>query len=64
MDNKQKAVDKARESDDTEEIQPPIGKFILDNLPLEKRKFLADGLYIHYSDVCTLLKKYKLLTEY
>jgi len=40
------------------EIEEPIGKFILDNLPIEKRVVTANGLYIHYSDVCQLLKKY------
>lgn len=39
------------------EIEEPVGKFILDNLPLGKRFQTANGLYIHYSDVCTLLKK-------
>lgn len=40
------------------EIEEPTGKFILDNLPIEKRVITANGLYIHYSDVCQLLKKY------
>ena len=41
-----------------EEIEEPTGKFVLDNLPFEKRFQTANGLYIHYADVCTLLKKY------
>lgn len=40
------------------ELEEPTGKFILDNLPFEKRFQTANGLYIHYADVCTLLKKY------
>lgn len=40
-------------------IDEPIGKFILDNLPFEKRFQTETGMYIHYSDVCTLLKKLK-----
>lgn len=40
------------------EMEEPIGKFILDNLPIEKRFQTANGIYIHYADVCTLLKKY------
>jgi hypothetical protein len=44
--------------DQFEEIQEPTGKFILDNLPFENRFQTANGLYIHYSDVCILLRKY------
>lgn len=44
--------------DEELEIEEPTGKFILDNLPFEKRFQTANGLYIHYSDVCQLLKKY------
>lgn len=39
-------------------IPKPIGQFILDNVPIEKRVITPNGIYIHYSDVCTLLKKY------
>lgn len=44
--------------DEELEIEEPTGKFILDNLPFEKRFQAANGMYVHYSDVCTLLKKY------
>lgn len=44
--------------DEELEIEEPTGKFILDNLPFEKRFQTANGMYIHYSDVCQLLKKY------
>lgn len=46
-----------KESEDLKELEPPIGKFILDNLPIEKRVITPNGVYIHYSDVCQLLKK-------
>lgn len=43
----------------TKPIPKPIGAFILDNVPIEKRVITPNGVYIHYSDVCELLKKYK-----
>lgn len=42
-----------------EEIEKPVGKFILDNLPEGNRFYTEDGLYIHYTNVCGLLKKYR-----
>ena len=45
--------------DNTVPIPKPVGDFILDNVPIEKRVITPNGVYIHYSDVCTLLKKYK-----
>lgn len=44
--------------DGLQPIEEPVGKFILDNLPLENRFQTANGLYIHYTHVCGLLKKY------
>lgn len=41
-----------------EEIPEPIGKFILDNVPIEKQLEMPNGIYFHYADVCTLLKLY------
>ena len=40
-------------------MEEPIGKFILDNLTPDKGVQTQNGIYIHYSDVCTLLKKYQ-----
>jgi len=41
------------------EIEPPIGKFIVDNC--DDGILLNDGMYYHYSTVCKLLRLY--LTE-
>ena len=41
-----------------EEIPEPIGNFIMENA---EGVMGNDGMYYHYSDVCTLLKKYKKL---
>ncbi len=41
-----------------EEIPEPVGKFILDNVPIEKQLEMPNGIYFHYADVCTLLKLY------
>jgi hypothetical protein len=38
------------------EIEKPIGNFVLTNC--NTGKLLPDGVYYHYADVCTLLKKY------
>lgn len=38
-----------------EEIPEPIGKFIMDNA---KGTMGSDGMYYHYSAVCSLLKLY------
>lgn len=43
----------------THEMTEPVGKFIIDNIPMEKVFTTANGAYYHYSDVCGLLKKYK-----
>lgn len=41
-----------------EEIEEPVGKFIIDNLSIEKRVITPNGMYVHYSDICKLLKEY------
>ena len=38
------------------EIEDPIGKFIIDN---GKGNQTENGVYYHYTDVCRLLKLYK-----
>jgi hypothetical protein len=43
----------------THEMPEPVGKFIIDNIPMEKVFTTANGAYYHYSEVCGLLKKYK-----
>ena len=43
------------------DIAPPIGKFVTDNLPIEKRVVTANGMYIHFTDVCSLIKKFSVL---
>lgn len=42
----------------TKEEIKPIGDYIFENIPPEKRFQTNDGMYIHYSDVCTLLNKH------
>jgi len=37
-------------------LPEPIGKFVLDNAQGVQ---VADGMYYHYSEVCSLLRKYK-----
>ena len=39
-----------------EKLEKPIGDFILEN---SKGTQTEDGVYYHYTDVCSLLKKYK-----
>ena len=46
------------------DIAPPIGKFVTDNLPIEKRVVTANGMYIHFTDVCSLIKKFSVLKNY
>ena len=49
------------EGAEDKEIEQPIGQFILDNLPFEKRFQTANGMYVHYSDVCVLMNKHTAL---
>jgi hypothetical protein len=39
-----------------EELEKPIGDFVIKNA---KGTQTENGVYYHYSEVCTLLKKYK-----
>lgn len=47
-------------------IPKPIGSVILRLIPPEKEVQGPNGIYYHYADVCTLLKKYRqeLLTDF
>lgn len=45
------------EDEQLQEPAKPIGEFILNRSDINGKP-LSDGLYYHYSDVCTLLKEY------